>query len=69
MAEKAKKAKTPATPRKSTAKKDLAHGVATPSHQAIEQLAKNLWAERGYRDGYAEQDWLRAEQTLRQSAL
>jgi 2-keto-4-pentenoate hydratase len=37
---------------------------AAPSHEQIEQLARTYWAGRGYEDGQAEQDWLRAEQEL-----
>jgi hypothetical protein len=36
----------------------------TPSYEEIAQLAERYWAERGWQDGYAEQDWLRAEQEL-----
>ena len=36
----------------------------TPSHAEIAQLAERYWAERGWQDGYAEQDWLRAEREL-----
>ncbi len=36
----------------------------TPSYVDIAQLAERYWAERGWQDGYAEQDWLRAEQEL-----
>jgi hypothetical protein len=36
----------------------------TPSHIEIAQLAERYWAERGWQDGYAEQDWLRAEREL-----
>jgi hypothetical protein len=36
----------------------------TPSYAEIAQLAERYWAERGWQDGYAEQDWLRAEQEL-----
>ena len=36
----------------------------TPSYAEIAQLAQRYWAERGWQDGYAEQDWLRAEQEL-----
>jgi hypothetical protein len=35
-----------------------------PSHAEIAQLAARYWAERGWQDGYAEQDWLRAEREL-----
>ena len=37
---------------------------STPSYVEIAQLAERYWAERGWQDGYAEQDWLRAEQEL-----
>ena len=36
----------------------------TPSYAEIAQLAERYWAERGWQDGYAEQDWLRAEREL-----
>ena len=36
----------------------------TPSYEEIAQLAQRYWAERGWQDGYAEQDWLRAEREL-----
>ena len=36
----------------------------TPSYAEIAQLAERYWAERGWQDGYAEQDWLRAERDL-----
>jgi hypothetical protein len=35
-----------------------------PSYEEIAQLAERYWAERGWQDGYAEQDWLRAEREL-----
>ena len=35
-----------------------------PSREQIEKLAQAYWAQRGYTDGFAEQDWLRAEQDL-----
>jgi hypothetical protein len=35
-----------------------------PSREEIEKLAQSYWAARGYKDGFAEQDWLRAEQEL-----
>jgi hypothetical protein len=38
--------------------------AATPSYAEIAQLAERYWAERGWQDGYAEQDWLRAERDL-----
>jgi hypothetical protein len=36
----------------------------SPSYEEISRLAERYWAERGWQDGYAEQDWLRAEQKL-----
>jgi hypothetical protein len=39
-------------------------GAATPTYAEIAQLAERYWAERGWQDGYAEQDWLRAEREL-----
>jgi Protein of unknown function (DUF2934) len=36
----------------------------TPSYEEIAQLAERYWAERGWQDGHAEQDWLRAEREL-----
>ena len=36
----------------------------TPTYEEIAQLAERYWAERGWQDGYAEQDWLRAEREL-----
>ena len=38
--------------------------IATPSHDEIATLARKYWEERGWQDGAAEQDWLRAEQEL-----
>ncbi|MGP8268621.1 MAG: DUF2934 domain-containing protein [Terracidiphilus sp.] len=61
------KRKAPAKPRKTAAKKDKATQAtkpALPPREEIERLARSYWAQRGYQDGYAEQDWLRAEQEL-----
>jgi hypothetical protein len=71
MADTVKKTKAPAKPRKTAATKETetATPVATmPSREEVERLARNYWAQRGFQDGYAEQDWLRAEQELRQKA-
>jgi predicted phosphoribosyltransferase len=78
MAEIVKKAKAPAKPRaaagaakKTTAKKQTVAEQVTamrPSHEEIARLAQQYWAERGWQEGQAEQDWLRAEQELRQMA-
>ncbi|MGA3370813.1 MAG: DUF2934 domain-containing protein [Terracidiphilus sp.] len=68
MADKAKKTKTttaktskPAAKKGKTAQSSRS---ALPSREEIEQLARTYWAQRGHQDGYAEQDWLRAEQEL-----
>ena len=71
MADTVTKTKAPAKPRKTAAKKEAIADapVATmPSREEVETLARKYWAQRGYQDGYAEQDWLRAEQELRQKA-
>ena len=51
---------------KAAAKSETVEAVAsrTPSYEEIAQLAERYWAERGWQDGYAEQDWLRAEREL-----
>jgi Protein of unknown function (DUF2934) len=41
--------------------------TAAPAHHEIARLAERFWIERGWQDGFAEQDWLRAEQELRTS--
>lgn len=77
--EKTKKAKAPAKPKatagttikKTAAKKQtVAEKVTatTPNHEEIARLAQQYWAERGYDEGQAEQDWLRAERELMQMA-
>jgi hypothetical protein len=53
--------KTVKAPAKS---KTIDVAAVTPSHVEIAQLAERYWAERGWQDGYAEQDWLRAEREL-----
>ena len=68
MAETVKKAKAPAKPRKTAKKNETAVEeikLAPPTREQIAELARKYWAERGWQDGYAEQDWLRAEQELR----
>jgi hypothetical protein len=65
MTEVVKKAKAPAKPKKTATKKPEDLKMTEPSHEQIAQLAQQFWAERGWQDGYAEQDWLRAEQELR----
>ena len=53
---------------KATAKTVDVAAASAPSHTEIAQLAARYWAERGWQDGYAEQDWLRAERELFGSA-
>jgi Protein of unknown function (DUF2934) len=65
MTEVVTKAKAPAKPKKTTTKKAEKLETRDPSHEQIAQLAQKFWAERGWQDGYAEQDWLRAERELR----
>jgi hypothetical protein len=67
MADATKKTKTTAKPRKAATKKEkVVKGSkpAKPSREEIARLAKSYWAERGYQDGFEEQDWLRAEKEL-----
>ena len=71
MAETVKKAKAPAKPRKTAAKKEKvaqSNGHVMPSREEVEKLARTYWEQRGYQDGFAEQDWLRAEQELHKMA-
>jgi len=39
------------------------------SHEEIARVAYALWEDRGCQGGSPEEDWLRAEQQLRESAL
>jgi hypothetical protein len=71
MADTVKKTKAAAKPRKTAAKTEIPEFspvAKMPSHEEIQKLAQKYWAQRGFQDGYAEQDWLRAEQELRQKA-
>ncbi len=40
------------------------NGRPQPTHQQIAELAYHFYIERGWRHGYHEQDWFRAEQEL-----
>jgi protein required for attachment to host cells len=53
---------------KTATKNEKAVQVAKPTREEIERLAKSYWAARGGQDGYAEQDWLRAEKELLKAA-
>ena len=72
MADTTKKTKTTPKPRtaatKTTTKKANAAISSKPTREEIERLAKSYWAARGRLDGYAEQDWLRAEKELLKAA-
>jgi hypothetical protein len=73
-----KKAKAPAKSAKAAAPKAAAAraaapkaakakalpALAVPTREDIARLAEQYWIERGWQDGYAEQDWLRAEREL-----
>jgi hypothetical protein len=74
MEEIVKKAKAPAKPRKSAAKKTTTpeNGAVLSnvtemklSHEQVAQLAHRYWAERGRQHGHDAEDWFRAEQELR----
>jgi len=65
----APKAEKTTKPRKAPAKKKTTADATEPifirpTHDQIAALALRFWAERGYTDGHAEQDWLRAEDEL-----
>jgi len=83
MEEIVKKAKAPARPRKTAAKKTAAvaeaaaptngaaHSNVTEirvSHDQVAQLAHRYWNERGQQHGHHVEDWLRAEHELRGKA-
>jgi hypothetical protein len=55
MAAKAREVAANATPEKS---------IASDQHQKIEQLAYQLWLERGCPIGSDQEDWFRAENML-----
>jgi hypothetical protein len=63
------KPKAPATAKAPAPKKTVAETIAAaPSHEEIAALAQQYWAERGWTEGHAEQDWLRAERELSKMA-
>jgi hypothetical protein len=68
MADTTKKTKTTAKPRKTATKKEKVAKAPKPSREEIERLAKSYWEARGCQDGYAEQDWARAEKELLKAA-
>lgn len=62
--------KAPAKPTSTgkTQKASRSAKTAMPPREEIERLARQFWAARGFEDGFAEQDWLRAERELLQKA-
>jgi hypothetical protein len=46
----------------------LSSAAEAPRHESVEQLAYFFWLERGGHQGSPEEDWLRAEQHLRQAS-
>lgn len=71
MTEIVKKAKAPAKPRKTAAKKSEVVEITkqtSVSHEEVAKLAHRFWAERGHQHGKPEDDWFRAEQELRGKA-
>ena len=67
------KAEKTTKPRKAPAKKKATVEAAEPivihpTHEQIAALAQKYWAERGYTEGHAEHDWLRAERELMQAS-
>ncbi len=63
MAETVKAVKKSKNPRKSTAKKssETKAPAKAPTHEEIARLAYQFWAEGGYQNGRAEEDWYRAQ--------
>ncbi len=55
----------PKTRKPAAKKKTLSSAAPAPTREEIARLAEKYWAERGWPEGSAEQDWLRAEQELR----
>ncbi len=55
--------------RKPAAKKQTPAAAApAPTREEIARLAEKYWAERGWPEGSPEQDWLRAENELKNAS-
>jgi hypothetical protein len=57
--------------RKPAAKKQtpaVAAPAPAPTREEIARLAEKYWAERGWPEGSPEQDWLRAENELKNAS-
>ena len=68
----ATEAEAPATPARepeTSARMDTVVTQRELSHEEIARLAYSLWEARGYQGGNPEEDWLRAEEQLRQRAF
>jgi hypothetical protein len=62
---------TSAKPSKTAAKKESVVAISQPkvvSREKIEQVAYQIWVQRGYQHGYALEDWIRAEEELLERA-
>jgi hypothetical protein len=70
--EELKKAKAAsAKPPKTATKKESVVAISQPkvvSREKIEQVAYQIWVQRGYKHGYALEDWIRAERELLERA-
>ena len=65
------KATAAAAPRNVATKKENVFSISQPkvvSREMIEQVAYQIWVQRGYQHGYALEDWIKAEKQLRQRA-
>jgi hypothetical protein len=70
-AESPKKTRAAVAPRKAVTKKENVVAISHTkdvSREMIEQVAYQLWVQRGYQHGYALEDWIRAEQELLERA-
>jgi hypothetical protein len=67
-----KKAKAPAVkPSKTATKKENVVSISQPkvvSREMIQQVAYQIWIQRGYQHGYALEDWIKAEKELLERA-
>ena len=60
-----------AQPPKTATKKESAGAISQPkvvSREKIEQVAYQIWVQRGYQHGYALEDWIAAESELLERA-
>jgi hypothetical protein len=62
---------TAAQPTKTATKKENVVSMSQPkvvSREMIEQVAYQIWVQRGYQQGYALEDWITAEKELLERA-